>query len=1665
MPGVADLLAKAGSKYPTPERPRSVAEKLAMAGAENAPVGTVLRQAASSFVGNVNDVLNTVVRAPQRLIPDFMRPEGLTPEIIAEERAKIDAEIVPDPVPGQEGKFYSKVAGMAGQTAAFAPLALAGGAPAVAGVGALMGAEHGIEEAQAAGATGAPVVYNALGQAFIQAVSTYGPAGAFARFGVNGASRGILAEMLQSAAVGGAQHVGSDVVAKATYDPERTVDLGEALETAMAMGTVGGAAHGTAKLLEIAARQHAREAPQTLVDETGNAPDFTQSVSPEADASQPVLPESVAESTAAPVEQVTPSSVADASTTPQTEQGAAPAEPLSRAAPLAQADEVAAPVSTREPWHITSEEYETRYPRAGARSGEYEVGRTVPNQDSIDSSIENPTVVKGIREVPMSEFGTEPPNFYSVTEEARTKALAEEIRSNKRIDPLIVGYDQRGPYILEGGHRFNALKLLGAKSFPAKIVFDEGALHRAVLHALKEGRPVPPEVLAEYPDLASNPAPGGAEASPAVAPEAVGGALAPPGEGPARGIKHAKIDESRAEFGIDPAKGRERKADVDLHARARAKIEADPFAGAKLVDELEATNRVPDDEQGTLIGLEITRLANERAAAQKAHIEAPTPETQARIDAVKAAYARTSQIARSAGSERGAALRNQQLMFESDYSLAQMESETEIAKGEPLTAAESKRVEELHARITKAEESLSAIDLKQRELEAENAMLRLKQEVRQRAPAKQRARTDRIAQNRARMEELLKELASPTAHSGVDPAKLVKIVEFAKLAIENGVLKFADFVAEVSKAGEHVKPYLEKAWNEAVKAHIDELAGPVRERIAKGEKPGRYMHELARHFVEQGVTEREPLIDAVHKILPEMKREQVRDAISGYGEFRAASKEETDVRLRQLKQEMQKVAQIEALEKRIAPLKTGFERGEPSDEYRRLTKRANELRQQAGIKVLDPEKALKTALDTRETRLTNRIADLRHEIATGKLEARNKGEPPTNERIKALEAELASVQAEHDAAFAKPAKSESEKEADAIKRRIEDLDERIKTGDTSARHGKATVDTAEVAAARRELEAKRAQLDAMRKASTPAKPDPRIAPLRKQVAELHERIEKHDLSTRGPKQGPEPVAEVAALKAEREALSKKLADMRKPTDAEKDARSVEASIKAVEKSIADYDARIAAGNVAPKPGVRGPTSLDLEALRFHRRAKAAELEELRALQNPKATPEEIARKAYLTRVANETAKLRERTSYGDFVPRVKTERPLSAEELTAKAEREKVRREYERDKFRFEQANRSTTRKVIAAAGTALNLPKALWSSFDVSAVFRQGAFFSGQDLFFRPVQFAARIGRMFRAMASEDYATKVDVQIREHPLYPVAKKAGLELTGMNDPLTAREEYFQSALADKIPGLKQSERAYVGYLNMLRFDHFRRIVASTDGSPQAAKAVANLVNVATGRGAVGHGAFARAMPAAGTVLWAPRLYISRFQLLAGQPLMRGGARMAVAREYAASLAALGSVYALVGLYKAMNPDDDVTVSTDPTSPDGGKIKIGDTRIDPLAGLQQATRLVAREGRIVAGDSKEDAAGVALTFLRTKVSPAISLPYSLATGKDLAYGRAIDRAEVARDALIPLSLRDIRDAMEAQGVPKGLALGMLSLFGVGLNTYSDKKKKPVLEARR
>lgn len=103
----------------------------------------------------------------------------------------------------------------------------------------------------------------------------------------------------------------------------------------------------------------------------------------------------------------------------------------------------------------------------------------IPNQGSIESTLDDYDILPGVREVPMSAFDRPNPKtfgYYDAADIKRVHKLADDIKASGELNPLIVAIDDEGPYILEGGHRFAALSKLEKESFPALVVIDRATV-------------------------------------------------------------------------------------------------------------------------------------------------------------------------------------------------------------------------------------------------------------------------------------------------------------------------------------------------------------------------------------------------------------------------------------------------------------------------------------------------------------------------------------------------------------------------------------------------------------------------------------------------------------------------------------------------------------------------------------------------------------------------------------------------------------------------------------------------------------------------------------------------------------------------------------------------------------------------------------------------------------------------------------------------------------------------------------------------------------------------------------------------------------------------------------------------------------------------------------
>lgn len=184
-------------------------------------------------------------------------------------------------------------------------------------------------------------------------------------------------------------------------------------------------------------------------------------------------------------------------------------------------------------------------------------------------------------------------------------------------------------------------------------------------------------------------------------------------------------------------------------------------------------------------------------------------------------------------------------------------------------------------------------------------------------------------------------------------------------------------------------------------------------------------------------------------------------------------------------------------------------------------------------------------------------------------------------------------------------------------------------------------------------------------------------------------------------------------------------------------------------------------------------------------------------------------------------------------------------------------------------------------------------------------------------------------------------------------------------------------------------------------------------------------------------------------------------------------RRIIATEYARGLIGLGLYYTALSLLFGGDDDDSEKgkVELDPRSTDFGKVKVGNTRLDPLAGLSQHIVLGARsvmgEKKTLSGEvqpirGKEVPFGgdrwpdIVARHVRGKLHPVPSSVANLFDGTDLG-GEEATVLNQAGNMVAPITYIDIWTALKEEGLDDGAALALLALLGEGIQTYKKKER--------
>lgn len=360
------------------------------------------------------------------------------------------------------------------------------------------------------------------------------------------------------------------------------------------------------------------------------------------------------------------------------------------------------------------------------------------------------------------------------------------------------------------------------------------------------------------------------------------------------------------------------------------------------------------------------------------------------------------------------------------------------------------------------------------------------------------------------------------------------------------------------------------------------------------------------------------------------------------------------------------------------------------------------------------------------------------------------------------------------------------------------------------------------------------------------------------------------------------------------------------------------------------------------------------------------------------------------------------------------------------------------------------------------NIPKTAMSTLDFSAPFRQG-----WGMISRP-QFWKAFPKMFKYAFSKKAYNTLQADILSRPTYDLMKKSGLRISVLADKLSQREEQFMSTLLNKVPGVKASERAYVGFLNKVRADVFDNLIASAElrGEDigihsQTIKDIAHVVNDFTGSGNIGtNDKYSNAVPALNASFFSPRKISATVNMFNPErylnPNISKTARLAALRQLIGSVAATSTILGLL----ALNGEK---VESDPKSSDFGKVVNNKTHFDLTGGngtfLVLLSRLITNKTKSTTTGKIKDLgigykpttrADLTLKFARNKLSPIGSLFADWLYGSD-SMGKPFDASSELLNRVKPLIISDLKTLIHDD--PNNAILGTVAnMFGIGIQTY-------------
>lgn len=844
-------------------------------------------------------------------------------------------------------------------------------------------------------------------------------------------------------------------------------------------------------------------------------------------------------------------------------------------------------------------------------------------------------------------------------------------------------------------------------------------------------------------EIAPKPAPE-APPEPAAAQEVASGEGDSSGPGAARasepfvtetetGIKNAVTEAERDKIGLPEREIPLKRTFGKVWDEARAEFDKNDQVGKELVDGLQKKIRpLTDLEDAVLTHEQADRQADYDRAVDRvnnADTEEERVTAQSQMSKARDALHEVFDIGGKAGTANARGLNARRLMVKEDYSLAKMEFRKKAENGgKTLSEDQLAEVKKAHDRIAELEKQIETSENARKDELSKHYFDQLIKETKQSAQKTAKAGkglSDFITEQANNARERIKARGFRFT-AGLDPVDLVDHAIIGAEYIAKGAKTIAEFSKRmVADFGKAIEPYLDEIFNRAKDFHDSNekvftkyepkseekanakpktIVAKAKEEAKSGELSHKTVYDLARAHVNAGVQGFGNVMKAVHSDLEPLHKgltqRYVNDAFSEYGQRKYPSKEADKVKLAEYRRIGQLVSAIEDANAGKVPSKTGLQRNKPTLDVREKMAELKQAIDRAGIETKSPEDQLASRNQARATSLRNSIEELDRRLKTGEKPARGTpvADSPEVEQLRserdAMKEELNRIEDESN-----PPTPDHIKELSRLQDRIDKTKDRLARMELDRPPGKATVDTPEIAAARAELKQLSDTISELRKPAPKSAEQKQIEQLAKTRDRLNETL-SGERPANAPKDWTPLSAAAEDIKAEIQGMQELAAQLKRDAKPASDpgAKAEQAKIKALEKSIKDYEDRVVKSDFSSKSKPKVTDSAQVAALKSIRDARRDAYEAARDAGKAVRSPDEIRLENYKKSLQRQIDDLQARNAAGNYAPKPKVTTTLDDSAVKLRTARDAERQKFEEGLIKDKLANRTTGAKMADAA-------------------------------------------------------------------------------------------------------------------------------------------------------------------------------------------------------------------------------------------------------------------------------------------------------------------------------------------------------------------------------